>query len=142
VSAGERREAFVDERTGLSIVERLPREQVMEGHHAPASIYLAPEDAPGVAVTVAAVDASELVEKPLADLHTHSVDEIYLVVTPGLHFAVETDAGSVELSSPVSVRIPSGTPHRFVVREAEVSPCPLLGLLLEPRERAPDALAY
>jgi mannose-6-phosphate isomerase-like protein (cupin superfamily) len=142
VSAAERREAFVDEATGLSVVERLPREKMIEGHHAAASIYLGPEDAPGVPITVAAADASELVGRPLADLHTHAIDEIYLVVTPGLRFAVETDQGSVELSSPVSVRIPAGTPHRFVVREAEVAPCPFLGILLETGRAAPRPLAY
>jgi quercetin dioxygenase-like cupin family protein len=132
----------VDELTGLSVVEDLPREEAMEGHPAPASIYLAPEDAPGVPVKVAAVDAAELVGKALTELHTHDVDEIYLVVTPGLEFAVETDEGSVEVSSPASVRIPAGTPHRFVVREAEVAPCPFLGILLEVRRERSGPLAY
>jgi hypothetical protein len=132
----------VDETTGLSVVEDLPREETMEGHPAPALIYLGPEDAPGVAVRVAAVDAAELVGKALTDLHTHDVDEIYLVVTPGLAFSVETDEGSVDVSSPASVRIPAGTPHRFVVREAEVTPCPFLGILLEGGRETPGPLAY
>jgi mannose-6-phosphate isomerase-like protein (cupin superfamily) len=117
--------------TGLSVIEGLPRQVVMSGHHGPADIYLGREDAPGVTFTVAAIDAAALVGKPLADLHSHDVDEIYLVVTPGLRFDVETDRGSVEVLSPASVRIPAGTRHRFVVREAAVAPCPFLGILLE-----------
>ncbi len=123
----------VDETTGLKIVDALPREEVIEGHHAPASIYLGPEDGEGVSFQVAAADAAQLVGKPLADLHTHEGDEIYLVVTPGLRFHVETDKGSVAVSSPASVHIPAGTPHRFVVDEVETSPCPFLGILLEGR---------
>lgn len=121
----------VDERTGLAVVDDLPRQERMPGHPAPAAIYLGPEDAPGLPIKVAAVDASELVGIPLTELHTHDVDEIYLVVTPGLRFDVETDRGSVDVNSPASVRIPAGTPHRFVVRQAEVSPCLLLGILVE-----------
>jgi mannose-6-phosphate isomerase-like protein (cupin superfamily) len=119
------------ESTGLYVVEGLPRHELMPGHHAPAAIYLGPEDVPGLPIKVAAVDASELVDEPLSELHTHDVDEVYLVVTPGLSFDVETDRGSVRVTSPASVRIPANTPHRFVVREAKTSPCPLLGILLE-----------
>jgi mannose-6-phosphate isomerase-like protein (cupin superfamily) len=119
------------EPTRLGVVEDLPREERMAGHPAPAQIYLGPEDVEGLPVKVAAVDASELVGKPLTELHRHDVDEIYLVVTPGLQFDVETDAETVAVRSPASVRIPAGTLHRFVVREAEVSPCPLLGILVE-----------
>jgi mannose-6-phosphate isomerase-like protein (cupin superfamily) len=121
----------VDERTGLSVAHGLPRYEEMPGHHAPTPIYLGPEDAAGLPIKIAAVDTSELVGKPLSELHTHDVDEIYLVVTPGLRFDVETDRGTVRATSPTSIRIPAGTPHRFVVREATVSPCPLLGILLE-----------
>jgi mannose-6-phosphate isomerase-like protein (cupin superfamily) len=103
----------------------------MAGHPAPAEIYLGPEDVEGLPIKVAAVDASQLVGKPLTELHRHRVDEIYLVVTPGLRFDVETDAETVAVRSPASVRIPAGTPHRFVVRQADASPCPLLGILVE-----------
>jgi mannose-6-phosphate isomerase-like protein (cupin superfamily) len=120
-----------DERR-LRVVEDLPRQEVMAGHPVPAQIYLGPEDAPGLGIKVAAVDASTLVGRPLTELHSHEVDEVYLVVTPGLRFDVETDAETVSVRSPASVRIPAGTPHRFLVREAAVSPCPLLGILLEP----------
>jgi mannose-6-phosphate isomerase-like protein (cupin superfamily) len=115
---------------GVTVVESLPESEVLEGHHAPASIYLRPEHAGGAPLTIAAADAAELVGKPLADLHRHAVDEVYLVVTPGLRFAVETDQGEVMVDSPASVRVPAGTLHRFVVHEAKTSPCPFLGLLL------------
>jgi mannose-6-phosphate isomerase-like protein (cupin superfamily) len=120
------------ERSRIGVVEDLPREKRLPGHPEPARIYLGPEDVAGLPITVAAVDAAELVGTPLTELHSHDVDEIYLVVTPGLRFDVETDAETVSVRSPASVRIPAGTPHRFLVREAEVSPCPFLGILLEP----------
>lgn len=115
----------------LVVVDDLPREELMPGHHHPARIYLGPDDVPGLPIRVAAVDASQLVGQPVANLHEHDVDEIYLVVTPGLRFEVETDAESVVVRSPASVRIPAGTPHRFIVREAEVSPCTFLGILVD-----------
>jgi mannose-6-phosphate isomerase-like protein (cupin superfamily) len=120
-----------DEPSRVRVVERLPREERMPGHPAPAHIYLGPEDVEGLPIKVAAVDASQLVGKTLTELHRHDVDEIYLVVTPGLRFDVETDRETVSVCSPASVRIPAGTPHRFLVREAELSPCPLLGILVE-----------
>jgi mannose-6-phosphate isomerase-like protein (cupin superfamily) len=123
----------VAEPSRVSVVEELPREERMPGHPAPAHIYLGPEDVQDLPIKVAAVDASQLVGKPLTELHRHDVDEIYLVVTPGLRFDVETDSETVSVRSPASVRIPAGTLHRFLVREAELSPCPLLGILVEAR---------
>jgi mannose-6-phosphate isomerase-like protein (cupin superfamily) len=118
------------ERSRLTVVEDLPREERMPGHPAPAQIYLGPEDVPGLPIKVAAVDAAQLVGRPLTELHRHDVDEIYLVVTPGLRFDVETNTEIVPVRSPASVRIPAGTPHRFVVRAAVSSPCPFLGILV------------
>jgi hypothetical protein len=117
---------------GVTVIESLPEAELLEGHHAPAQIYLRPEHAGGAPLTIAAADAAELVGKPLADLHRHAVDEIYLVVTPGLRFAVETDQGETMVDSPASVRVPAGTLHRFVVHEAKTAPCPFLGILLGP----------
>jgi mannose-6-phosphate isomerase-like protein (cupin superfamily) len=121
----------VGESSRVTVVGELPRKQWMPGHPAPAQIYLGPEDVHGLPFKVAAVDASTLVGTPLTELHRHDVDEIYLVVTPGLSFDVETEAETVSVRSPASVLIPAGTLHRFLVREAEVSPCPFLGILLE-----------
>jgi mannose-6-phosphate isomerase-like protein (cupin superfamily) len=123
----------VGEHSRVSVVEGLPREERMPGHPAPAHVYLGPEDVEGLPIKVAAVDASQLVGKPLTELHRHEVDEIYLVVTPGLRFDVETDAETIPVRSPASVRIPAGTPHRFLVRASEFSPCPLLGILVDAR---------
>jgi mannose-6-phosphate isomerase-like protein (cupin superfamily) len=121
------------EQSRVSVVEGLPHEEPMPGHPAPAQIYLGPEDVQGLPIKVAAVDASQLVGKPLTELHRHDIDEIYLVVTPGLRFDVETDTETIPVRSPASVRIPAGTPHRFLVRESKVSPCPLLGILIDAR---------
>ena len=117
---------------GVTLVDGLPEYEKIEGHHAATEIFLRPEHAAGAPLTIAAADASKLVGKPLADLHRHDCDEVYLVVTPGLQFEVETDLGSVMVESPASVHVPAGRLHRFVVHEATVSPLPFLGILLGP----------
>lgn len=116
---------------GVTVVRGLPNYVTIQGHHAPAALYVQPEHLEGtLALTVAAVDASELVGKPLADLHSHEVEELYLVVSPGLRFEVQTDEGSVMVDSPASVRIPAGKPHRFVIHAAATAPLPFLGILM------------
>jgi mannose-6-phosphate isomerase-like protein (cupin superfamily) len=120
-----------DDLRTITVMSDLPHYEQIEGHHQPAAIYLSNEDHPGVPVRIAAVDASRLVGQPLADLHRHACDEIYLVVSPGLKFAVETMDGTIEITSPASVRIPAGLLHRFLVRDVTVAPCVFLGILLE-----------
>ena len=123
--------ATTEERAGLIVADGLPRYEEMPGHHGPAPIYVGPEILPGVPFRVAAADAAELVDKPIADLHRHDAAEIYVVVTAGLKFEVQTEHGNVPLESPVSVLIPAGVRHRFVVREAAVAPLPFLGILVD-----------
>lgn len=117
---------------GVTVTGDLPQMEQLEGHHTPTEIYLRPSQAAGTPVTIAAADASQLVGRPLAALHRHDVDEVYLVVTPGLLFEVETEEGSVMVESPASVHVPAWLLHRFVVHEAAVSPLPFLGILLGP----------
>lgn len=121
-----------NETSAIEVFDELPVLEAMQGHHGKAEIYLGPAHVPGLPFKIAAADAAELVGKPLADLHTHDVDEIYLVVTPGLSFEVETDVGSTAITSPAAVRIPAGVPHRFVVVSTKSSPCPFLGILVSP----------
>jgi hypothetical protein len=118
-----------DER--LKVTSGLPRHREIQGHFAPAAIYLDGADSPDVPVTIAAVDASKLVGSPLSDLHVHACAEVYLAVAPGLRFAVETDQGFTEVASPASVHVPAGVPHRFVVRDAAETPYIFLGVLLD-----------
>lgn len=119
------------QRAGLIVADGLPRYKEMPGHHEPTPIYVDPDILPGVPFSVAAADAAELVDKPLADLHQHDAAEVYVVVTPGLKFEVQTERDVVPLKSPVSVLIPAGVWHRFVVREATTAPLPFLGILVE-----------
>lgn len=116
---------------GVTVVRELPVYEEIEGHHTPAAIYVSPEHLSGFPLKIAAVDAAELVGRPLADLHTHTVDELYLVVSPGLKFEVQTDETAIDVTSPASVRIPAGTRHRFVVHEAATKPCVFLGILVD-----------
>lgn len=130
MTEAEKTVAARTEMAGVTVTSGLPEHEQIPGHHAPTEIYLRPEHAAGAPMTVAAADASQLVGKPLAGLHRHDVDEVYLVVTPGLRFEVETEHGSVVVDSPASVHVPAGLLHRFVVHEATTSPLPFLGILL------------
>jgi mannose-6-phosphate isomerase-like protein (cupin superfamily) len=123
----------VAERSGLTITEGLPVHEEMDGHHAPVPIYLSPQTLPGTPFRIAAVDAAQLIGAPHADPHVHEEhDEIYLCVTPGLRFEVETDEERIALCSPASVFIPAGVRHRLIVNECGTDTCPFLGILLEP----------
>jgi mannose-6-phosphate isomerase-like protein (cupin superfamily) len=124
---------------GLVVTEGLPVHLEMDGHHAPVPIFLSPQTLPQAPFTVAAVDAAQLIGAPHADPHVHpDHDEIYLCVTPGLRFEVETDAETIALASPASVFIPAGVRHRLIVHEVSTDTCPFLGILLDARagERA------
>jgi mannose-6-phosphate isomerase-like protein (cupin superfamily) len=117
---------------GLVVTEGLPVHEEMDGHHAPVPIFLSPETLPGAPFRIAAVDAAQLIGAPHADLHVHDDhDEIYLCVTPGLRFEVETDAERIALESPASVFIPAGVRHRLIVHEVATDTCPFLGILLD-----------
>jgi hypothetical protein len=123
----------VVERAGLTVTEGLPVHREFDGHHGPVPMYLTPETLPGTPFSIAAVDAAQLIGAPHADLHLHDDhDEIYLCVTPGLRFSVETDEEEIALESPASILIPAGVRHRLVVHEVSTSTCPFLGILLEP----------
>lgn len=119
---------------GLVVTEGLPVHQEMDGHHAPVPIYLSPQTlpVPQASFTIAAVDAAQSIGAPHADPHVHpDHDEVYLCVTPGLRFEVETEAETIALDSPASVFIPAGVRHRLIVHEASTDTCPFLGILLD-----------
>jgi mannose-6-phosphate isomerase-like protein (cupin superfamily) len=121
---------------GLVVTEGLPVYEEMDGHHAPVPIFLSPETLPDAPFRIAAVDAAQLIGAPHADLHVHEDhDEIYLCVTPGLRFEVETDAERIALQSPASVFIPAGVRHRLIVHEVATDTCPFLGILLDASTR-------
>lgn len=125
----------VAERSGVVVTEGLPVFQEFAGHHAPTPMFVTPETIPGAQMSIAGVDAAQLIGAPHADLHVHDdQDEIYLCVTPGCRFTVQLEDDRIELTSPASVLIPAGTRHCLVVHEVATDTCPFLGILLTPAE--------
>ncbi|ADB53248.1 hypothetical protein [Conexibacter woesei] len=122
----------VAQRSGVLITQGLPVFEEVAGHHEPAPFFVTPETVPGAPFSIAVVDAARLLGAPHADLHVHDDhDEIYLVATPGLRFAVETEDDMIELESPASISIPAGVKHRLICHEVQTDTCPFLGILLE-----------
>jgi hypothetical protein len=124
----------VAERSGVVVTEGLPVFQEFAGHHAPTPMFVTPETVPGARMSIAGVDAAQLIGAPHADLHVHEdQDEIYLCVTSGCHFTVQLEDDRIDLVSPASVLIPAGVRHCLIVHEVATDTCPFLGILLEPR---------
>lgn len=122
----------VAQRSGVLITQGLPVLEEVAGHHEPAPFFVTPDTVPGAPFSIAVVDAARLLGAPHADLHVHEDhDEIYLVATPGLRFAVETEDDMIELESPASISIPAGVKHRLICHEVRTDTCPFLGILLE-----------
>ncbi|WP_031469452.1 hypothetical protein [Sciscionella sediminilitoris] len=105
------------------IVSGLPIPLAVGGHHQPAPFYLTAEMFGGLPVQIAGGELSALVDRPVAEPHTHEVDEIYLLISPvpgQARIEVELDGELFELISPAVMRIPAGSVHRFVTKEAAV----------------------
>ncbi|MGH7869705.1 MAG: cupin domain-containing protein [Candidatus Dormibacteraceae bacterium] len=101
---------------------KLPIPLAIAGHHQPAPFYLTTDMFGGLPVQLAGGELSGLVDHPVADLHTHQVDEIYLVISPtpgGAVIDVELDGEHHTLVSPAVMRVPAGGWHRFVTKKAE-----------------------
>lgn len=115
------------------IATNLPVPIPVAGHHEPAPFYLTSEMFGGLPVQLAGGELSELVGKPVAELHRHKVPEIYFLISPTAgtaRIAVAVDGVQYELRSPACLYVPAGAAHRFVTLEAERgSYC--FGLLLE-----------
>ncbi|GGK74124.1 cupin domain-containing protein [Mangrovihabitans endophyticus] len=122
------------ERTA-EIVAELPVPLAVAGHHRPAPFYLTAQMFGGLPVQLAGGELSALVGEPVAEPHRHEVDEIYLLVSPEpgqARIEVLCDGVRHEVVSPAAVRIPAGSEHCFVTREATVgSYC--FGILLGDR---------
>lgn len=100
----------------------VPELHTITGHHQPAPFYLTADMFGGLPVEVVAAELSELVGRPVADRHTHEIDEVYLLLSPTQGAAViEIDAGGAvhRLRSPGAFLVPTGTEHRFVTVQAE-----------------------
>ncbi|MEU5806204.1 cupin domain-containing protein [Streptomyces sp. NPDC004244] len=109
--------------TTAEIVSELPIPLAVAGHHQPAPFYLTGDMFGGMPVQIAGGELSTLVDKPVAAPHTHDVDEIYLLVSPlpgQARIEVHLDGVLHELTSPAVMRIPAGSVHQFVTKEAAV----------------------
>jgi hypothetical protein len=129
------------ERPAVPVVLRdLPVFKEVGGHYAPTPFFLTSEMLGGLKFEVAGGEISDKVGKPVAAPHTHTVPEIYLLLSRepgGAVIDVFTDGEQHELVAPAAMLIPAGTLHHFVTRKAEPgSFC--LGLLLTDGD--PDAV--
>ncbi|MEU5100066.1 cupin domain-containing protein [Streptomyces sp. NPDC020996] len=110
-------------RVAAEIVSRLPVPLAVAGHHQPAPFYLTADMFGGMPVQIAGGELSALVDKPVAEPHTHEVDEIYFLISPDpgqARIEVHLDGVRHELTSPAVMRIPAGSEHYFVTKEAVV----------------------
>jgi mannose-6-phosphate isomerase-like protein (cupin superfamily) len=84
--------------------------------------YLTSDMFGDLGVEVAGGDISNLVHRPVADLHVHDRDEVYLLVSPtigGAAISVEIEGRTRQVVSPAVVHVPAGARHRFVTTRAE-----------------------
>jgi mannose-6-phosphate isomerase-like protein (cupin superfamily) len=112
----------------------LPRFMVIEGHHAPAPFYLTHDMFGGMPVEVAALEISGLLDSPIAELHTHPHDEIYLLLSPepgAAEIAITAGGEDFSLTSPGAFVVPAGMLHRFTTVRAQPGSF-LIGVLREP----------
>jgi mannose-6-phosphate isomerase-like protein (cupin superfamily) len=116
----------------MGVIEQVPVLRQVEGHHRPAPFYLTADMYGGIGVELVAAELSELVDRPLADVHRHAVPEIYVLLSrrPGeAEIEIELDGDLHRVVSPGVFFVPAGARHRFVTRRAAAgSYC--VGLLL------------
>lgn len=121
-------------------VDDLPRLVEVDGHHAPAPFYLTAEMFGGLPIEMAGGELSELVDRPIADPHSHDVPEIYVLLSPepaGAELEVTVEGESYSMVAPSALLVPAEATHRFVAKRA-VRGSFCLGLLLhQPTESTP-----
>lgn len=102
--------------TGLPVLVPVP------GHHAPAPFYLTADMFGGLPVELAGAEITDLVGRPVAAPHRHSVPEIYFLISPhpgGARIEVVVEDTRYELVSPAVLRVPAGAEHHFLTLSAE-----------------------
>jgi len=117
-------------------ITALPLLQAVAGHHHPVPFYVTRDMFGGLPFQIAGGEISDKVGKPVAELHTHDVDEIYLLLSPNARGAcIEIVAGgeAVVLESPAVYHVPAGVKHRFLTLRAEPGSYCLGVLLANPR---------
>jgi hypothetical protein len=117
---------------GVQQVDDLPRLVEVDGHHAPAPLYLTAEMFGGLPLEMAGAELSALVGRPIAELHRHEVPEVYVLLAPepgGAEIEVTVEGETYSMVAPSALLVPAGASHRFVTKRATGgSFC--LGLLL------------
>lgn len=117
------REAAGPQNPTAEILSALPILLEVAGHHQAAPFYLTSDMFGGLPVNIAGGELSGLVDKPVADPHTHEVDEIYFLISPQpgqARIEVHLDGERYSLTSPAVMRIPARSKHFFVTKEASV----------------------
>lgn len=112
-----------DENSGIQLeyYDNLPIKKCVVGHHKDVPFFLDRTMFEGLNFEIAGGDISGLVDIPVADFHTHDVDEIYFIISPEAGDAVieiETEKGKQQYSSPATILIPAGMKHRFLTKKA------------------------
>ena len=100
----------------------LPIFKSVEGHHHQVPFYLCQENCGDIGFEIAGGKIDDLLDKEVADVHSHSVDEYYLLVSPndeGAEIEVHIDGVVTRHSSPDVIHVPAGKPHKFITRKAE-----------------------
>lgn len=119
-------------RKSAQLVSDLPRLLDVAGHFHKAPFFLTEDMFGGLPFSLAGGHIKELVDKPVAETHTHEVPEIYLLLSPdpnGAEIEIEVDDKIFRVCSPAAFYVPALARHKFVTKKAQVgSFC--LGILL------------
>jgi len=116
----------------VELIDHLPRKKEVTGHFQPAPFWLTEDMFGGLDIEIAGGEISTLVGKPVADLHSHDIPEIYLVLSPekgGAKIEIEVEGTKYIVEAPAAFYVPAGARHRFLTLAAiQGSYC--LGVLL------------
>ncbi|MCT8343534.1 MULTISPECIES: cupin domain-containing protein [Photorhabdus] len=116
--------------------QNLPVMKPVVGHENKVPFFITKEMFGGVPFELAGGDISKLVNKPVAALHKHEVDEIYFLISPEPNEAVidvTINGETKTYSSPSVIHVPAGIEHQFITRKASKG-CYCFGILYGSKE--------
>lgn len=111
---------------GYPPITDLPVMRPVAGHFAAVPFFVTDSMFGGLPFEVAGGDISGRVGQPVAELHSHPVPEVYLLVSPtpgGAAIAITRGDEQFTVESPAAVFIPAEVPHRFETLDAERGSC-------------------
>lgn len=100
----------------------LPIFKSVEGHHTNVPFYLCRENCGDIGFEIAGGKIDHLLGREVAEVHSHAVDEFYLLVSPNdgaAEIEVHIDGVITCHSSPDVIHVPAGKPHKFVTTKVE-----------------------